>query len=1576
MKQTFTPQWRTFIVGLTVLFCLPSSFAQYCAADHSGSGGTPYITSITLNSLNYASSVAPASPYYTLVPATGANTTSLVAGLSYPITVNASASTICAVWIDFNQNSTFEPSEFVQPMTAAATGSATIVVPATASLGATRMRIRTRSSGSPNGSGDACTTFFSGEARDYTITIVGGSPCTNPVTGGTATASNASICQGSSSVISVAGMSFGTGITYQWYSSANNTTWTPITGANNTSYVASPTTPTYYHLGVICSGGTEGYSTSAQVGINTFVNCYCAASATNTVDEEILNVTMGTLNNSSTCTSVGTGATSVQSRYSDFTTGAGAPAAPVLNLGSTVAFSLGAGTCGTTNYDNGFAVWIDFNRNGIFDANENIYSSAALTSGAHTETGSFIVPVGASAGLTRMRVILNESSIPTDPCVNPGYGEVEDYLVNLQNSSACINPPNPGTAAAASTAVCPNIATNISVSGFSFGTGIVYQWYSSPNNTTWTAIAGANNPFYSASSTTDTYYRMETICSGGAPVYTNSVFITINSFINCYCSAAAAFTADEEVLGVSIGTLNNTSTCTSVGTGPTSIQSRYSDFTTGTGAPTPPALLKSVGYTLTLNAGTCGTSNYDNGFAVWIDYNQNGIFDASEKVYNSAALTSGAHTETANIVIPPGAVTGLTRMRVILSETNIPTAPCTNPSYGEVEDYLVNITIPSPCLNPVIAGETTANRTTICPSSTTAVNFNVNNASIGTGLTYQWQAAAAAGGPWTDITGETAYNYAANLTTGGFFRRAIICSGGTVDYSLPVQIITDLQVCYCSAAANFTFDEEIFNVTLGSLNNTSDCSTVATGTGSIGSRYSNYTNGTTAVAAPVLLPNSTQNISVQVGTCGTFDYDNGVSVWIDYNHDGSFNAANELVYTSPSLGFGAHIETGIFTIPTTALRGVTRMRVIASETTIPTNPCTNPNYGEVEDYLIDINCPNAGFSASGASVCSGGSVSVSATPYLAGATYSWTGNGTTASGQTAVFNNVTASGVYTVTASVAGGCSATATTSITVSAPMAMISTTNAACSAGNGIATVSGMSGIAPYTYAWSNASAGGTIITGAGTYTVTMTDNIGCSTTAQTVILQPNVLSSANTVIPVTCFGAATGMINTAVTGGTSPYTYAWSTSNGVGSMANNLTAGSYTLTISDANGCSIPYNFTVTEPAAIANTASITNETCFGGSTGMISVMATGGSGSFGYLWSNTATSSMIMNLTAGAYTVSITDLSAGTCSTVVNFTITEPTAIQPMATSMNVVCNTVNTGTAMVAPMGGTSPYTQVWSNAATSANISSLAPGNYTVTVTDGNSCTMSSSVTIAPSSAITIGTMATNATCFGSNSGSVMAMPSGGTAPFSYSWSHDFAITSGTASNLYAGTYYVFVNDAFGCSASSSAVVGQPATGLSVTSTATNQTATPANGAATVNFVGGVAPYSVLWSNGATTATISNLAAGSYCATVTDGNGCTQTVCATVSFLVETESTALFSEVIIFPNPTEGAFSLDLKMSQVSDVTLDVFGITGVAITSQKASNVTNRRFDFDLTMMPSGVYFVRIKADNETKVVRMVLAK
>jgi len=367
-------------------------------------------------------------------------------------------------------------------------------------------------------------------------------------------------------------------------------------------------------------------------------------------------------------------------------------------------------------------------------------------------------------------------------------------------------------------------------------------------------------------------------------------------------------------------------------------------------------------------------------------------------------------------------------------------------------------------------------------------------------------------------------------------------------------------------------------------------------------------------------------------------------------------------------------------------------------------------------------------------------------------------------------------------------------------------------------------------------------------------------------------------------TCNGGTNGSA-TATPGptGVGPFTYSWNSSPvQTTQTATNLPAGTYTVTITDFNGCVSTATVTLTNPPAMTAPITSTNVTCNGGTNGSATVNPTGSVGPYTYSWNSipVQTTQTATNLPAGTYIVTVT--SATGCIKTNTVTITQPTPITVTTTTLNATCSLLN-GSATANPVGGVGPYTYSWNSTPiqTTQTASGLGAGSYIVTVTGVGGCTATATATVTSTGSITSTTTGTNVSCFGGTNGSATATPLGG-GPYTYSWNSTPVQTTQTATNLPAGTYTVTVNSS-GCITTSTIVITQP-TLLNATSTQVNVTCNGGtNGSATANPTGGTSPYTYLWSNGQTTQTAINLVAGVYSCTITDTNGCTKVISVTIT---------------------------------------------------------------------------------------------
>ncbi len=440
-----------------------------------------------------------------------------------------------------------------------------------------------------------------------------------------------------------------------------------------------------------------------------------------------------------------------------------------------------------------------------------------------------------------------------------------------------------------------------------------------------------------------------------------------------------------------------------------------------------------------------------------------------------------------------------------------------------------------------------------------------------------------------------------------------------------------------------------------------------------------------------------------------------------------------------------------------------------------------------------------------------GSASVKVTNGVPPYEYSWSPSGGNANSASNL-----AAGTYTITVTDALNRSESATVSILE--PDALephISFNNISCNGKTDASITSAPTGgVPPYTFSWDNGNSNAAISNlTAGTYTLTITDSNNCSITEAVTITEPAILTtSSGNHTDASAYGASDGSATVSVTGGTPPYLYSWTSSPSTTDTASGLAAGTYTVNVSDANGCTASYDFTIIQPVPLMlNQGEQTNASCNGKNDGTATVHPFGGSAPYTYLWSPSGqTAATATGLGAGTHKVKVTDAEGDSITE--TFIITEP---QPLSIVPDVVqqvsCHGFNDGFASVKVAGGTAPFSYKWSNGLITESASNLTAGNYSVTVTDFNGCSIVEHFVITEPAilSVTKGNVA-NVSCNGSANGSATVLASGGTPPYTYAWSNGQA---GTASigNLTGGTYTVTVSDAHNCSATQSFIITEPA---------------------------------------------------------------------------------------------------------------------------------------------------------------------
>jgi hypothetical protein len=608
-----------------------------------------------------------------------------------------------------------------------------------------------------------------------------GAPAPGNVTGPT------SACSGSSFNLGIQNAMSGSGYSYSWQSADNAGFTTGLTtiGGNTPSVSISQTTAKYYRCTVTCSGGSSTVATALNVTINSFLDCYCSSAAGSTGDEEITNVTIGTINNTSACASLtgtqGT-ATGTADMYSNFK--ATVPQADVTR-GANNNMSVGITECAGSPYGHQVDVYFDFNQNGLLsDAGEKFTIWALASSNTHTIAASIAIPDTALLGTTLMRVVCKETTI-VDACTTSSWGETEDYLVNIIANTNCAGTPAPGIVMSSVASTCVGVPFTLSLQNPTTGSGITYLWESADDatfTTGLTALASTTDTQVVASQTTAKYYRCTVTCATG-PASTTAIeaFVDQNLATACYCTptTTSGCTDGDVIAKVVLNTLSNDS-----GTGCPSGTAGYSDYTGNPALTT--ELQAGSSYNCTVSAG-----QYSESYAAWIDYNDDGLFDnATERIGYTASPVTGSSSvgvlgssASFPIVLSCAPPVGQHRLRVraMYSIAGSAMTPCGNNTFGETEDYLVTITAADPCPMPKSLAITAASITASGATATWTQGCAETEWDVHVDLAGVGSPAGAASNPglvaatatFTGLSGGTAYEY---------YVRSV-CDSGTGLYS-------------------------------------------------------------------------------------------------------------------------------------------------------------------------------------------------------------------------------------------------------------------------------------------------------------------------------------------------------------------------------------------------------------------------------------------------------------------------------------------------------------------------------------------------------------------------------------------------------------------------------------------------------------------------------------------------------------------------------------------------------------------------------------------------------------------------
>jgi gliding motility-associated-like protein len=1425
------------------------------------------------------------------------------------------------VFFDYNHDGDFIDADEKIPVfaysnpTLPSTTSVSINIPITAATGNTVMRVVCiESHTSP-----ACGTYSYGETEDYLINITAAPACNGAPAPGNTVASISSVCSGETFTLSLSGTLTNTGLTYQWQSSADGIGWMNIPGATSATCSTLQTADTYYHCIVSCTaGGLSGTSASILVSMNSFIDCFCPSYSESDLDKDITNVTLGTINNTSALVSLagsqGT-ATGTAGLYSDWKSST--VPIPSIMQGTTSALSV------TVEWDlfgdaDRVDVFIDFNHDGEFTiSNESFPISpyGFYPGTSYTTTANLTIPLTALTGNTVMRVVCMEETTTFFPCGNYWFGETEDYLINITAAPLCSGTPTGGTTTASISAACSGNTGEISVTGSDAAYGLSYQWYSSPvAGGPWTLIPGATEETYSPT-TYGLYFHREIICTGsGLSSNSTSFLYNSSSPVNDECSNATSLTVNPSTTCTAV--MPGTTECASASSTPISCSVIAENDVwfkfVATSTTHIISILNAAGTTTDMfhavYSGTCG-------FLTCIRCSDDDESTFSDLVIGQTyyvrvwtSTTGAVETTTFEVcvtTIPPPAV--------LAQYTNLGFECGFAGWYGTAGHSIDGEPgAASPVYIPVAFNTTSTTQHTIMTSGIDPYGLfplvYSGNSSLRIGND-------AAGETYAAGSIEQTFSVTAANTDFSYSYAVVLNDGGHEDARQPYFEVG----VYDQTGAEITSGMYLMVAPgTGYIQ-----SAVPTGAG-----YDVYYKPWSTVSVN-LSSYVGQNVTIRIiashcswDICFAYAYIDFAYPSFEINTDPNpavICSGEPVTLTAPAGAISYLWSTGEYTqsiivypaITTTYTCTVTTYGITACpdvlSTSVMVNSNVTPNFTQLGPYCVGatpdilpttsnngitgtwnalINTASAGttvytFSPTAGSCAATATMSVVVNssitpvftqlgPYCVGATPdilpSTSNNGIIGTWSPAIIDNLS-SGTYTFTPD-AGQCATNQVLNVTITPQLIPdFASITAFCS--GSVAPVLGSTSPNGISGTWSPA-----IINNLSSGTYTFTPDAGECATIQTL----NVTVNQTPVLTLVSTICSTNMLTYTATFTSTVGTITTTSGTLSGSTVTGIPAGTDIMITSTNNGCVTTLDVSAPNcacptinPPTNPNNPSI----CEGDATPALTVDAAAvgfqinwyALSSGGAALATNSNSYTPNDITAGTYTYyAETEETVSGCTSIrIAVVLTINSNPITSVTETDVLCFGGSTGSIDLSVIGGTPNYTFDWSNGPATEDLTAIASGVYSVTITDANGCTSLTSVTVNEPAQIVATTAATAILCNGGTS-VVTVTATNGIVPYS---------GTGTFTET-AGTYNYTVTDANGCAVTTTVIISEPAIlTLSVTASVNQNCSLP--GSATVEGTGGTAPYAYTWpasANGVTAGTATSLTAGSYVVTVTDANGC------------------------------------------------------------------------------------------------------
>ena len=653
--------------------------------------------------------------------------------------------------------------------------------------------------------------------------------------------------------------------------------------------------------------------------------------------------------------------------------------------------------------------------------------------------------------------------------------------------------------------------------------------------------------------------------------------------------------------------------------------------------------------------------------------------------------------------------------------------------------------------------------------------------------------------------------------------------------------------------------------------------------------------------------------------------------------------------------------------------------------------------------------------------------------------------------------NAISAGNYSCSITDAAGCNISLNASVTNQTGNlnANFTTINENCNNSNGSINLTVTGGTLPYVYSWNNGATTQDLSgLSVGTYSCSIRDANNCifnTTNISINNVSGNLQISSSNVINENC-GDGTGAIDVTITGGANPLSYNWS--NGATTQdISGLSAGSYTLSVTGTNGCSTTRIFNVQNLSGtfVYNGQVVTPELC-GNGLGSITISYNGGTAPVSFLWNNGATTQNISGLSAGSYSVTITDANGCAISSQnINLINSSGTLQVSNPVVVNEVCNN-DLGSISISVSGGAGNYTYNWSNGLTTEDIANLSSGTYSCTITDANNCSYNIGATILNTSGnlAIINSTITDAFC--GNLG-LINLTTSGSQPINYLWSNN--ATTEDISGLTGGTYSCVISDALGCVITFSANINTADGPIATIVSEVDDNCAQNSGSIDINVTNGTPGYTFTWSNGATTEDINFLNAGTYTCVVRDANGCETTIISTIDNITPFTSTGVVTDescvgcadgsidittintgpnplqffwdpisanteditgltagvytlyvyesfcfvsytftvnttvgikdnsvkdnsINVYPNPSTGMFTVKLSDELVDVNSMEIINTIGELIYEIKTTDnkIKNNEFKINLSEFDNGVYYLRCKTKDKYYIKKLILTK